>query len=86
MQADHQQLVLQGAPDAVCGAQSNGVICMQTKSLSVAEFNKIFEDEIERIDRLAGDNIEVYSSGVVVVVVFHPDFFILFVLFLVCCS
>lgn len=60
MQADH----LRQAP---CGApQSNGTTCMETKSLSIVhEFNKIYEDQISRIDRMAGDNIEVYSSGVV---------------------
>lgn len=65
---------------AVCGAQSNGVTCMETKSLAIVhEFNKIYEDQIEQINRMSGDNIEVYCSGWYSTQIF--SFF--FVLFLV---
>lgn len=61
MQAGRQR---QSAP---CGATVNGIPCNETKSLDVVhEFNKIYQDQLERIDRMAGDSIEVYTAlGVV---------------------
>ena len=53
---------------SACGAiLENGSACMETKTLSILhEFNKLYRDRLEYIEKTVGDNIEVLINNKII--------------------